>query len=888
MRAAGIWPGEGAAADIVPRPYGGAIVRPAVLERLAGDERVVLVVAPPGYGKSQIARQWADAAAVPVAWVAVEFLDQPRLTFWSQVVVALRRAIPSIDDEPALLLHERGPADPVFLEALIAQIERAGTRAAVVIDDVWRLTDRSIFDALAVLVDRVGHLVRFVIVSRADPPLPTAAWRSRGWLAEVREQHLRFSDDEALLVAAQFASLGLAETDVRDLNARAEGWPIGLHLALVCLASKPNGEVSAATLAGSDQLLLDYLVSEVVDRLPPAEREVLLALSVLSSFDPPLCQDLLGEPAVAIADDLRRRGLFVTAIDSVPGAAVAGSIAGAIAGAMAGTVRFHALFRELLESELRWRDPARRIELHRRASELLLARGDRIGAYAHLVAVADVTSATKLLLPVTLELVDRGDVAELARYMSSLPPTLHVESAAEAFDLALAWLFAGSEDEAVRWCSLGESLIEPADTELTKRAHSTWAAINLLQGAIGLAAGHVAAFDRLLEIVTDDSAGGPIENRFVTIAARVALLSENYDDARERLERAHDGHHPPVVTRIMLPALVAWLELEEGDLRRARTLADGAWREAERLGARPHHGTFDALLVAARCRLAAGELHEADELLELARSDAAELGWIGPRVRAGIAAAELARLRSDTRSALAILEDLRDGLGAHAARELDEWLTVAEASCLISCGRFRSAGERLDRLEDTPRTRLLRAHLIVASRADEAVTPLLADRAAWPVPARLQAELLLAMADEAADDGALAAALTTGDATGWVWPFLGLGDEPPACLAALDVAGLHPALAAVLWPAHEPDAAGRRDHVDPLTPRELTLLQLLPTHLSYAQMGDQLFLSVNTIKSNLKSIYRKLRVTSRTEAVDAAREHGLLPMPERAAMTAPQ
>ncbi len=141
---------------------------------------------------------------------------------------------------------------------------------------------------------------------------------------------------------------------------------------------------------------------------------------------------------------------------------------------------------------------------------------------------------------------------------------------------------------------------------------------------------------------------------------------------------------------------------------------------------------------------------------------------------------------------------------------------------------------------------------------------------------------------EAGDEDALAAALTTGDAYGWVWPFLGLGDEAPACLAALDVAGLHPALAAVLWPAHEPDAAGRRDHVDPLTPRELTLLQLLPTHLSYAQMGDQLFLSVNTIKSNLKSIYRKLRVTSRTEAVDAAREHGLLPMPERAAMTAPQ
>jgi LuxR family transcriptional regulator, maltose regulon positive regulatory protein len=192
-------------------------------------------------------------------------------------------------------------------------------------------------------------------------------------------------------------------------------------------------------------------------------------------------------------------------------------------------------------------------------------------------------------------------------------------------------------------------------------------------------------------------------------------------------------------------------------------------------------------------------------------------------------------------------------------------------------------------MADGPRARLLAARLILSSRAGTSLAPLLAERAGWAVAERLEAALLLAAADpDPAWLDELRSALTTGQETGWVAPFLGFGPAAEACLARLPVAELHPDLAAALasGSARRPDAAPSR-LVEALTPRERTLLELLPTHLSYAQLGDELFLSVNTIKSNLKSIYRKLGVTSRSEAVDAATALGLLDEGAGAGLRAP-
>ena len=167
---------------------------------------------------------------------------------------ALRGIHPEIDDEPELLLAEREPTDRIFLGVLAAQVERSDRRTALVLDDISKLTSRSVLDGLALLVDRVGHTLRLVMTARIDPALPVARWRSAGWVADVREEHLRLDDDEALEMAATFG-LKISDEAVLALNRHAEGWPVGLHLALVSLEAAPDSDQAAGDVAGSDSAL---------------------------------------------------------------------------------------------------------------------------------------------------------------------------------------------------------------------------------------------------------------------------------------------------------------------------------------------------------------------------------------------------------------------------------------------------------------------------------------------------------------------------------------------------------------------------------------------------------------------------------------------------------
>ena len=147
-------------------------------------------------------------------------------------------------------------------------------------------------------------------------------------------------------------------------------------------------------------------------------------------------------------------------------------------------MRFHSLFRELLETELRWRDPDRRITLDRDAAKLLADRGDLNAAYRHLVKIDDVESARNLVLQPALALVDRGDLAGLAQRMRSLPPDMEVDSPDLALDLAVAWFFAGHDREATEWCDRAERMAPSDDADATHlRVHSTRCVVALMRGS---------------------------------------------------------------------------------------------------------------------------------------------------------------------------------------------------------------------------------------------------------------------------------------------------------------------------------------------------------------------------------------------------------------------
>ena len=351
----------------VPQPAEGAVSRPRLLDRFDPSARVVLVVAPPGFGKTTLVAQWARTDPAALAWISVDLLDDAPGGLWRHVIEAVGSIVPTVDDEPRRALDEN-PSGRLFLNILIAQIERFDGRSVLVLDSFSTLSDRGVSDGLALMADRVGDRLQIVITARVDPPLPLARWRTQGWLMDIRERDLRLAEAEALAVGATFPDLGLTDDVLLRVNKRADGWPIAFHLALVSAHDSDDPEGELQSMATSDRELSDFVVAEILDQLPAVERDVVLDLSIVEWFDHDLATELAGPGAGGALVELRRRRLLLTDIGERPDA-----------------MRFHPLFRELLEAELRWRDHGRHRSLHRRAVDIWRRRGDNSAASRHLV-----------------------------------------------------------------------------------------------------------------------------------------------------------------------------------------------------------------------------------------------------------------------------------------------------------------------------------------------------------------------------------------------------------------------------------------------------------------------------------------------------------------------
>ncbi len=847
---------------VVPPSFpDGLIMRERILARLSMAQRFTLVSAMPGYGKTALVRQLIDTLEAPVAWLSLDLLDHEPLTFWTHVLYAIGSAVPGIDQEPAMLLRERGVNAPLFLAALIALLGEADRPVVLVLDGLPDPLDRSILAGLALLVERAGETLRVVATTRTDPPLPLARWRARGWLAEVRGDDLRLADDEAVAVAAAADTAFRDSADAVAINHRVGGWPIALHMALLARPSgSPRPEGFDELLAGNDRLLANYLVGEVLEAMSEAERNVALTLSVLEWFDPGLCRELVGSDATLAVRELLGRGMFLTVVDPRTGA-----------------MRFHDLFRELMEMELAWRDPLRRVELHRRAAMLWRERGDLMSAYHHLSVIGETGAAYDVLVGPAFELVDRGELDALRRFARQLPTQSLVTNPRLALDLAVVAFYADGTLAARRWCDradelLAEQAVREGD-DLALRLHGLRCAVALLDADLDTALNGIAVHRRLGEATASTNA---FERRFPILAARVMLAARRIDEAGEWIAAAERIDGPEIVTAVTVPTLRAWYEWMFGRLDVACDLTGGAlqWMAEHRVGA--HHLGFDTLITGGWCKLSAGHVAEAARLAEQASVDADKLGNAWNQLQAGYLAARVALVCGDPQRTMQIVDDVRAGVGFDACRVYADRLLAVEVEALAASGRAADAERLLVALEPGPRTQILRARLQRVS--DREVDALLGECAGWPVLERLQAELLLnARHHRAAPCDELVQLVADCGRSGWLLPFLGFGRRVERQLQAISLGDLHPQLARTLAYLAPVEAVRRDQPVGVrLTSRELTLVELLPTHLSYAEIGDRLFLSVNTVKSNLKALYRKLDATTRAEAVEASRRAGLL------------
>ena len=260
----------------------GAIGRSSLIDRLAqGDRRpIVSVVAPPGYGKTTLLSQWAEANGQAFAWVAVDERDNDAKVLLSYVAEALN-AVEPVGQRVFDALASPGSSVPgSVVPRLGSAFSSMISPVVLVLDDVHLLRDTECRAALSVLADHVPAGSRLVLAGRAEPPLRIARLRAEGKITEIGASDLSLTAQEAASLLRS-AGLSLGEDEVAELHRRTEGWPAGLYLAALYLREGGTLGQAAAGFGGDDRFVAEYLESELLARLSQQQRAFLTRTAVL-------------------------------------------------------------------------------------------------------------------------------------------------------------------------------------------------------------------------------------------------------------------------------------------------------------------------------------------------------------------------------------------------------------------------------------------------------------------------------------------------------------------------------------------------------------------------------------------------------------------------------
>ncbi|RKN77218.1 helix-turn-helix transcriptional regulator [Streptomyces klenkii] len=867
------------------------VSRPRLLGRVGAGTHgpVTLVTGPAGAGKTALAAAWTRDGEPPgpVAWLTLDPHDAAPGIFWSYVVEALGRALPRSPGGISMPARP-GSVGTSLLTRLAAATEHFPGPVVLVLDGFEKVAGRRVPAGLEFLLDHCGPLLRLVVTSRADPLLPLHRYRAEDRLTEIRGADLAFTSHEA---SALLHGHGLKPGDdvARALTRRTGGWAAGLRLCALAVQRTGDPDGFTRSFTGTEQAVSDYLVAEVLDTRPAATGELLLRASILDRLHPDLVNALTGrKDAEAVLAGLTRENAFV---DPVPGTP---------------WCRVHPLFADVLRAQLRIRHPALVPRLHARAARWLAGEGRVTEALEHAAEAGDwqyaASEAVRHLLAVAMFTAPDGERIE--RAFSRMPAS--VPGAGPAL-LAAACRLARHDRAGCR-----ERLTEAgrhlrrSGKEPTPEAGLTHALLCLLcepradRQTDGRADG--PGPDRQAD---GPGPPGPAEEAARAVADLMRRMPPELIRAHPEIEalrlyglarsflgrgRLAEGRRlcaeaaGACTTQASLPVqhlslgLLAVAEAAAGALTAAEDHALRSLAVADQCGAAPDRRSGAACLALAAVACERDDQEAAHRRLgqALACRDVHEDPLL---------AAEAAVLRSRLELALGRWETALAALplpGAGDAPWPAQRLALTRSAAALARGDHEAAavavhGTRAD--GPAPLLALARAHF-AAGRTDRSLR-LLARAGNSPdlsLPDRVGVQLLRARAalqagDRAAAQHLLGRALEAARPERLRRPF---GDAGPWLRHLLDgTGGTGPAPAPGSWLTAR-GGADLPDPVQPLSGRERDVLLCVQRMMSADEIADDLSLSVNTVKTHLRSVYRKLGVSRRREAVERGRELRIL------------
>jgi LuxR family maltose regulon positive regulatory protein len=898
------------------------IPRPRLMKLLNNGRyrRLTLISAPAGYGKTTLISDWAealqskptDAGQVEhkVAWYSLDEDDNDLVHFLTYLIAALFRAegIEPVEGDGLLkmLQFPEPPSMEPILTALINRLEDFPDRILVVLDDYHLIDAASVNDALAFMIDHLPGHVHLVISTRADPELSLARLRAQGQLSELRGADLRFTTNEAIEFLNGVMGLDLSAQDVAALDSRTEGWIAGLQLAAISMQGLQDTAAFIKAFTGSHYFVLDYLIEEVLEKQSGDIQRFLVMTSIPDRLCGSLCNALTGqEDSQAILEFLENSNLFIVPLDSERR-----------------WYRYHHLFVDLLHQRLNQTAQAQIPALHREASKWYARNGYPDEAVEHAMRGGDFEIAADLIEANVDTVWRNGEHTKLRRWLAGLPAGLLHSN--PHLCIIHAWdLFTSGQQEAAEQSLLAaEQALVSADhrpataastdppklpeseeiilqgraaairaflafyrgdidktsqfslraLELLPKQDLTWysTATVALGDAYACTGELEAAFRVRSKALRASHAAG---NLYMTLISSMKLaetlrqqghLTRVIETCRDHFQLAEDYGLSQTVA-------VGWLLSTWGEVLAEMDDLDSALAQAEKGTGLTACGRDVAMigwsyLCLVRVLFTRGNLEGAQETLRELENVGRRTHvppWIMNRVAAWQVRIWMAQDESEAASRWLAQRNL-DPAGCPTYMQEAEYIALARI--LIAQGRGDETAEMLKGLLEKTE---LRGHF---SRMLEVLI--------------LQALAAQAEGDPEHAIRVIDRAFTIARPRGFIHAFVDEGPQMARLLLYTAAKGVSPRYSRQLltaFPATEVDEVRLMNAricfpglIEPLSDRELEVLELVAEGLANREIADRLCLSLNTVKVHTRNIYGKLGVNNRTHAVAQARSLGII------------
>jgi LuxR family maltose regulon positive regulatory protein len=862
------------------------VARLGLFERLGASARVTVVSAPAGSGKTVLLRSWISEAAPTdsAAWVSVERNERDPQRFWLSVLGALRQTAPG-----SALVGELTAAPDLdgwaIVERLLKDLAPLADRIWLVIDDVHELAAAEALRQLELLVMRAPPELCFVLATRHGVRLGLHRLRLEGELTEIRAAELRFTADEARELF-QEAGVVLPEPALALIHERTEGWAAGLRLAALSLAGHPDPERFAEEFSGSERTVAEYLLAEVLDRQTEEVRRLLLRTSVLERVNGQLA-DLLtgGSGGERVLQDLEEANAFVVALD-VPRS----------------WFRYHHLFADLLQLELRRTAPGEDTGLYRVAASWFAGHRYPVEAVRHAQAAGDWGLAARLLVGHWPGLQLGGQAATVHALLAVFPADIPAADAGLAGVAAADQLAWGSLEAAERYITLADRGLASVPADQHAQAQLLVGVVRLLLASQRGDPPTVAEQARRLQGLAEASGaaalglGEELHGLALISLGTAELWTARYEEAERHLEQGVALAH-----RIGRPFLEftglahqAPVEQLRWSLPRAAERGRQAIELAERHGWADEQAAGTAYVVLADTLAWQGRLEEAELWLQRAErtikaeAEPAPRRWVHHlRGILDLARGRNAEAVAAFRSAQALARRMA------APHMLVPRSRALMLHALVRLGDIEHAEQALADLSDQDRDRgVIRVPMAALRLAQHdphaaaaALTPVLDGSAPVEHPVWLAEAFMLdaitqdVLGDRTGAERALERALDLAERDGALLVFV-LFPAPDLLERHAKRGTAHAALIAdiqdMLAGRTPAPPTGPQPPLEPLSDREIRVLRYLPTNLTAPEIARELSISHNTVRTHLRHLYAKLGTHRRGDAVARARALGLL------------